>query len=259
MDDRERKTLNDPARLAALERTALLDSPVEDAFDRVTRLAMRVFHVPGSLVSLVDGRRQFLKSAFGLPEPWASKRETPLTHSFCKHVVSSGKPLIVSNALEHPVLSSNPAVKDLKIVAYAGHPLKTDDGHVLGTLCAIDSKPRQWTEEDQLLLADLAAFVACEIRLRERMMRPSVRIAPLEATPPIPPARSDDDVAQQLIKTITERIKQNPRVETQTDTLRCPRCRTTRRVDRLITGPDSVWLRCTTCGHAWEREDESPE
>jgi predicted Zn finger-like uncharacterized protein len=216
---------------------------------------MRVLRVPGSLISLVDGRRQFFKSAFGLPEPWLSRRETPLTHSLCKHVVASGQPLIVDNAVRHPVLSANPAVTELGIVAYAGHPLRTEDGQVLGTLCAIDSKPRRWTEEDKLLLADLAAFVTAEIRLRERLTRPAAPIAALEATPPVPAATSDDDVAQQLIKTITERIKQNPKIETRSEHMPCPRCKTVRRVEELVAGPDSIWLRCTVCGHAWERDE----
>jgi hypothetical protein len=170
--------------------------------------------------------------------------------------VASGRPLIVENAIDHPALAMNPAVKDLGVVAYAGHPLTTDDGHVLGTLCAIDSKPRRWTDEDRLLLADLAAFATAEIRLRERLTRPGLSLAPVEATPPVPPAVSDDDVTQHLIKTITERIKQHPKVATSTEMLNCPRCKTTRRVEQIIAGPESIWLRCTICGHAWERDPD---
>ena len=85
-------------RLAALQQTSLLDTPPEEAFDRLTRLATTVLRVPVALVSLVDGNRQFFKSCVGLPEPLASLRQTPLTHSFCKHVVASGEPLIVSDA-----------------------------------------------------------------------------------------------------------------------------------------------------------------
>jgi hypothetical protein len=81
--------IQNAARLAALRRTALLDSPPEEAFDRLTRLARSVLHVSASYVSLVDGERQFFKSAVGLSEPWASSRQTPLTHSFCKHAVES--------------------------------------------------------------------------------------------------------------------------------------------------------------------------
>jgi hypothetical protein len=78
-----------PDRLAELDATELLDSPVEEIFDRFTRLASASLQAPVSLVSLVDRDRQFFKSSIGLQEPWASKRQTPLSHSFCQHVVES--------------------------------------------------------------------------------------------------------------------------------------------------------------------------
>src|SRR3954464_15206025 len=82
-----KQSIADPARLAMLRRTALLDTPAEEAFDRLTRLATRVLHIPISIISLVDDDRQFFKSCLGLPEPWASDRETPLSHSFCQYIV----------------------------------------------------------------------------------------------------------------------------------------------------------------------------
>ncbi len=256
MDEADHRTLLDLDRLSAVQRTALLDSPVEASFDRIARLALRVFRVPTSLVSVVDERRQFLKSGFGFPEPWLSRREIPLSHSICQHVVTSGQPLFVENARRHPLFAEHPAVKDLGVAAYAGHPLASDDGHVLGTICAIDSKPRQWTPDDRLLLADLAAFVMTEIRLREHLARPTKPVAQREsAPPPLAIAAVDDDVAQHLIKTITERIRQHPSVAAQTEARQCPRCKTIRRVEQLVTGAESTWFRCTTCGHAWERED----
>src|SRR4051812_16555026 len=90
--------LSKPRRLATLARSGLLDSPLEAAFDRLTRLAAELLNAPVSLVSLVEQERQFFKSAFGLPEPWLSKRETPLTHSFCKYVVQSHAPLLITDA-----------------------------------------------------------------------------------------------------------------------------------------------------------------
>src|SRR6185295_11105755 len=93
-DDAVRNT----ERLAALRRTGMLDSPPEEAFDRLTRLATSVLRVRGAFVSLVDEDRQFFKSSVGVPEPWASLRETPLTHSFCKHAVASGEPLLISDS-----------------------------------------------------------------------------------------------------------------------------------------------------------------
>ena len=76
--------IRSPARLAALHQLGLLDTPAAPSFDRLTRLAARVLHAPIALVSLVVEERQFFKSAVGLQEPWATQRETPLTHSFCQ-------------------------------------------------------------------------------------------------------------------------------------------------------------------------------
>src|SRR4028118_1165164 len=129
-------------RLLALHRTGLLDSPPEACFDRLTRLAAKVLRTPVALVSLVDADRQFFKSCVGLPQPWASARQTPLSRSFCQHVVSAADPLVIADAREHPLVRDNLAVADLGVVAYAGFPLVTGDGHVLGSFCAIDTKPR---------------------------------------------------------------------------------------------------------------------
>lgn len=171
MDDGLANLLEDPARLAALRRTSLLDSAAEAAFDRLTRLAARVLNAPVALVSLVDRDRQFFKSCIGLPEPVATARQTPLSHSFCKHAVLSGKPLIINDAREHPLVKDNPAIHEIGVAAYAGIPLITADGYVLGVFCAIDTKPRQWTEDDVASLTDLAASVMSEITLRDSQER----------------------------------------------------------------------------------------
>lgn len=155
-----------PERLAELRRTGLLDTPAEESFDRLTRLTATVLNVPVALVSLVDSDRQFLKSCLGLPQPWATERETPLSHSFCQHVVQSREPLVVSDAREHPALRDNLAIRDLGVIAYAGAPLITGDGNVLGTLCAIDHKPRHWTPDEVEILSNLAGSVLSEILLR---------------------------------------------------------------------------------------------
>ena len=98
--------IENEARLEALRRTSLLDSPPEEAFDRLTRLATAVLRVPVALVSLVDSDRQFFKSQCGLPEPLASSRQTPLTHSFCKHAVGSREPLVVADARLDPLFAA---------------------------------------------------------------------------------------------------------------------------------------------------------
>jgi len=157
--------VRDPARLEALRATGLLDSPPEPGFDRHARLAAQMMNAPVALVSLVDEDRQFFKSCLGVAEPWASDRETPLSHSFCQHAVAAREPLVVDDAREHPVLRENPAIRDIGAIAYAGVPLIDLEGHALGTLCVIDSRPRQWSSHQVELLGDLAASVVSEITL----------------------------------------------------------------------------------------------
>lgn len=152
-------------RLAALDRTALLDSAADEDFDRFTRLVATLLNVPVALVSLVDNDRQFFKSAIGLVEPWASARETPLTHSFCQHAVTTRLPLIIDDAARHPLVRDNGATVELGVAAYAGVPIVTAQGDALGALCAVDSKPRVWTKEEIASLQDLTALLVTQIEL----------------------------------------------------------------------------------------------
>ena len=154
--------LADPDRLGALYRTRLLDSAAEPGFDRLTRLAARILRAPISLVSLVDDHRQFFKSAEGLEE---GMRETPLTHSLCQHVVTTGKPLVVEDATEDPDLADNLAIVDLHVRAYAGVPLLAPNGAVIGSFCVIDTVPRAWAPDEIEVLSELAGSVMTEIEL----------------------------------------------------------------------------------------------
>lgn len=161
--------LADPARLEALAATGLADSEPEEAFDRLTGLVQRCLRVPVALVSIVDDHRQVFKSQQGLPEPWCSIRETPLSHSFCKHVVVQDAPLVIEDARVEPLVQDNPAVLEFNVAAYLGVPLRTPDGHTLGSLCAIDSVPRAWTEADREVVEALAEAVMVEIATRCRL------------------------------------------------------------------------------------------
>lgn len=158
--------LDDAQRLQGLRDSGLLDTPAEEGFDRITRLATRILDIPIALVTLVDRDRQFFKSCVGLPEPWASRRETPLSHSFCQHTVTTGAELVIEDARLHPELRDNLAVPDIGVIAYAGIPLVTSDGAMLGSFCAIDTKPRRWSASDLATLRDLAESAASEIELR---------------------------------------------------------------------------------------------
>ncbi len=159
----------DGARLAALRDLGLLDTEAEQDFDRYTRLATELLGVPVSLVSLVDADRQFFKSQCGLAGELADVRQTPLSHSFCRHAVASGQPLIIADAREHPLVADNLAIRDLGVIAYAGMPLVLSDGHAVGAFCAIDGVPRDWSERELRILGDLAAGVIAHLELRRAL------------------------------------------------------------------------------------------
>lgn len=166
--------LANPARLDALQSSRLLDTPPEQDFDRITRLVCGLLEVDVSLVSLVDSSRQFFKSISAPNGQLADCRGTPLTHSFCQHVVTSEDVLDVPDARLHEDLKDNPAIRDLSVVAYLGMPLRTPDGHVIGSLCAIQSSPRVWTAAEREALRDFAGIVENAIALRMNTSRAEV-------------------------------------------------------------------------------------
>ena len=155
-----------PERLGALWQLEILDTPAEESFDRLTRLAATLLDAPVALVSLVDKERQFFKSCFGLRGPQATARQGSVSDSFCQHVVGTAEPLIITDARDHPLLRDYPGVRSLDVVAYAGIPLATYEGHVLGSFCVIDRRPRNWSDHEIAALRDLAAAAMTEIELR---------------------------------------------------------------------------------------------
>jgi GAF domain-containing protein len=173
------EVLHDPARIAALRRLRLLDSSAEDTFDRLARIAKISIGVPVALISLVAEHRQFFTSCLGLAEPWASARETPLSHSFCQYAVATGEELVVEDARVDQVLTTNPAIQDMGVVAYAGVPIRVGAGVAIGTLCVIDSTPRRWTETELELLRDLAGAVGDLLEPRLALLRAPERQAVL--------------------------------------------------------------------------------
>lgn len=159
-----REALTDPGRLDAIESLGL--GLAEGAFDRASRLASRALCTSVGLVSIVTHDRQLFAGRYGLGEPWATTRQTPLSHSFCKHVVVSGQPVAVENAPEDERVRDNLAIRDLDVVAYLGVPLFGPGEEVLGSFCVIESEPRRWTDEDLEVLADAAMGVQRELDLR---------------------------------------------------------------------------------------------
>lgn len=147
-------------RLASLRKLDVLDTPAEERFDRLTRLVSAVLSVPIAAVSLVDADRQWFKSSVGL-----ECTETPRDVSFCGHTILRDDPLIVENALADERFADNPLVTGPPFFRfYVGFPLNDGEGNNLGTICAIDSKPRILDERELGILAELAVLAGDELR-----------------------------------------------------------------------------------------------
>jgi diguanylate cyclase (GGDEF)-like protein len=150
---------NESARLDGLHALHILDTAPEERFDRLTRLARRLFGVPIAVVSLVDANRQWFKSCMGL-----NASETSRDVSFCAHAILGDDILMVPDTLADARFSDNPFVTDEpKIRFYAGCPLTVSNGSKVGTLCLIDTKPRMLDDEDRALLCDLARMAEQEL------------------------------------------------------------------------------------------------
>ncbi|WP_165933808.1 sensor domain-containing diguanylate cyclase [Aquabacter spiritensis] len=149
-------------RSQVLHSMNVLDTPPEETFDRITRLASASIGVPIALVSLVDEDRQWFKSVCGL-----DMRETPIAHSFCGHAVEGNDPLIIPDATRDARFADNPfVVGEEAIRFYAGVPLRSSEGVRVGTVCVLDRIPRTLTAKQLEILRDLAAITAHELELR---------------------------------------------------------------------------------------------
>lgn len=158
------------ARLSALEKYDVLDTPSEEAFDRITRLAARVFDVPMSTITFLDGHRQWFKSRLGV-----EACETEKSPAFCRIAVELGDPLVVADTLADPRFKDNPFVLGPPYLRfYAGTQLRAANGVAVGTLCAMDTRPRKFGADDVRTLSDLAAIVMDELELRTIAMRDSL-------------------------------------------------------------------------------------
>ncbi|HTS52743.1 MAG TPA: sensor domain-containing diguanylate cyclase [Burkholderiales bacterium] len=145
---------NESARLESLRRMLASYAPEEEALDRVTRAARRMFGTPIALISLVEQDRQWFKSCIGL-----SMRETPRDISFCGHTILQKQPLIVEDALRDPRFADNPLVTaEPKIRFYAGTPLRNGEDFAIGALCILDRAPRALSPEECRLLDDLGQW-----------------------------------------------------------------------------------------------------
>ena len=141
----------------------LIDTPRERTFDRLVELACRALDADTALITLIGNGRQFFKADYGLGEPWATWRETPVSHSFCVHVAEMGAPLLVEDSLSHPLVSRNPAIEDLGVYAYLGHPVRDSDGRSVGAICVIQGARRAWSRNDAAQMRIFAELVSLEI------------------------------------------------------------------------------------------------
>jgi PAS domain S-box-containing protein len=156
--------LLDPDRLDAVRSTGLLDTPPDEDFDRLTRLASRALHAPVAALSLVDDDREFLQSQVGMEEPWAGRRSLPLGEFIGRQIASAGKPLVLRDVRRSSRFRAVPLLRELQLLACLAWPLKTPRGLTLGTLCAFDRRPRSWSEEEMALLGELSAAAESQIR-----------------------------------------------------------------------------------------------
>ena len=150
---------NEAQRLKTLHSLGLLDTAPEERFDRITRIAARIFNVPIALITLIDTDRQWFKSRFG-----EMATQTPREQAFCAHAILGTQALVVPDALEDVRFADNPLVcGKSRVRFYAGQPIAAPDGSRLGTLCVIDHRPRDFGVEELQLLVDLAALIEREL------------------------------------------------------------------------------------------------
>ncbi|TWI64401.1 excisionase family DNA binding protein [Pseudoduganella lurida] len=148
------------ARLVALESSRLVDTPPEERFERIVRLASLVTGSPIALVSLLTSSRQWFKAKVGL-----ETEETPRAWAFCSHAVLHDEPFVVEDAAIDPRFRDNPLVQgDPRIRFYAGVPLRDGNGQALGTLCVIDREPRRLRSAELQALVDLAEIASEEVQ-----------------------------------------------------------------------------------------------
>lgn len=154
-------------RLAVLDRYKILDTAPQDEFDDVVALAAQICGVPTAAISLVDEKRQWFKARIGIVAS-----ETPREVAFCAHAIQQSDVLVVKDATQDARFADNPLVTgDLHVRFYAGAPLDTSDGFALGTLCVLDSTPRELTAEQQRGLERLARQVMAQLELRQALVK----------------------------------------------------------------------------------------
>jgi PAS domain S-box-containing protein len=157
--------LADPGRLAALRQRNLVDTLAEGVFDRLVRQAAHLLEVPIALVSLLDQDRQVLKASVGLPKPWASARQTPLSSLRCQQLLLTRQPVVIPDTRRDPRTRDDEFLLAHGLAAYLSVPLIVA-GQVLGSLCVADRQPRHWTAEQVATLTELVGPLLTQLQQR---------------------------------------------------------------------------------------------
>ena len=157
---------NEEARLAELDGLSLLDTNCEPEFDQVTERLTKLFRVPIALLTLIGKNRQWFKSQAGLPADLAEARSAPRDVSICGHVVANDEVLIVRDLARDQRFANNPFLKEHGLRFYAGVPLRGPNGLPVGSLCILDTKPKDMSQQEQDLLKMIAADVMEQIKRR---------------------------------------------------------------------------------------------
>lgn len=152
-------------RISAIRKSGLLDRSGREQFNLITEHVRVALGCPVAIISIVDEDRQVFAGHCGLPALWDVRGETPMTHSFCQHVVDRAAPLVVTDATVHELVMQNHAIADLGVVAYLGVPIALPSGEMVGALAAVDTVAREWSERELRTLETLAKVVEREINL----------------------------------------------------------------------------------------------
>jgi diguanylate cyclase (GGDEF)-like protein len=158
----DEKLLDEPARLAALRRYEVLDTPREAPFERMTGLVRAVLNVPISTLSLIDAERQSYKSCVGI-----DSSDMPREFSFRTHTIQSREPMRIPDTLQDPRFAQYASVVGAPFIrSYLGVPLASPDGYNVGSLCALDVQPRDFSDAQMEVLKSFAALAVDELELR---------------------------------------------------------------------------------------------
>lgn len=158
--------LTAPARLAAVRRTGLLDTGPEEPFDRLVALACELLDAPFGFLTLVDERRSFWKSCVGVAATEPGDRQNAVGDSFCQYIIATDEPVIIGDARLDPMTRENPSIEAMGVIAWAGFPVRSREGQVLGSFCVVDSRPREWSAQHLRTLEVLAHAAGGEVALR---------------------------------------------------------------------------------------------